>query len=371
MTEADHDPVFSLLRGILALARRMRTSRSPGSRTLSGLGILGTLHRMGPLVSTQLAAAEGLQPQSLTRVLAELEDDLLISRKRNDADGRAVTITLTAKGRRLLLEEITARRSWLEGAMVATLTPTERDTAHSAAAVLLKIASYQPQGESAMKPPSQPRPGPLVANQDLSGATYTNIKLAGAAFNDVNLGRSSFDNVNLADATFSDVNLTNVSIRDARLDGMTINGKLVSTLLRNDREGRPQRGETGVGDGRVGPSNAVFHVSSLSKSLNFYVQTLGFALEFKFGKPASYAGLTRENVHLHISSSYPYKNNTGHGNLYIQCGDIDAFYERLDSAGVQFYSRIGDREYGMRDFAVKDPDGNQIGFGLPIKASST
>jgi uncharacterized glyoxalase superfamily protein PhnB len=68
-------------------------------------------------------------------------------------------------------------------------------------------------------------------------------------------------------------------------------------------------------------------------------------------------------VHLHLSSAYPHKNNSGHGNIYIHCDEIDRLYEKFDSAGVEFYSRIDDREYRMRDFAIKDPDGNQIGFG--------
>ena len=352
MKDVDHESTAQLLRSVLALGRRLRAARAPGSRTLTGLAILGTLYRLGPLLASQLAAEEGLQPQSLTRLLAELERKKLIGRKRSTTDGRAQTITLTALGRRQLLDEIGERRAWLKTAMAATLTPDEREIAKSASAVLLKIATHQPiDGPSYST--STPKKSSLVfADENLAGATYRNVNLGKAVFNDVNLRSAAFENINLLDATFTNVNLSRVSIRDANLDGMTINGRPVSEKLR--------RAENAV---EAASSSTVFHVSSLSRSLDFYSRVLGFSIDFSYGTPEIHAGLSWRGVQLHLSSAYPYKNNTGHGNLYIRCDAIDRLYEALDSAGVEFYSRIEDRAYGMRDFAIKDPDGNQIGFG--------
>lgn len=117
MMRNEYDQSALFLRAILALGRRLRAARSPGTRTLPGLSVLGTLYRLGPLVATQLAAEEGLRPQSLTRMLAELERERLISRKQSSLDGRAVTITLTARGRNKLLDEIAERQSWVNAAM--------------------------------------------------------------------------------------------------------------------------------------------------------------------------------------------------------------------------------------------------------------
>lgn len=113
--------------------------------------------------------------------------------------------------------------------------------------------------------------------------------------------------------------------------------------------------------------NTVFHVTDLDKSIEFYLKNLGFQVDFKYGNPVSYAGLSAGNVCLHISSEYPYKNNTGHGNLYLLYRDVDDIYEKLVEAGVEFYCHIGDRDYGLRDFAIKDPDENQIGIGAEIR----
>ena len=354
MKEVDHESTAQLLRSVLALGRRLRAARAPGSRTLTGLAILGTLYRLGPMLASQLAVEEGLQPQSLTRLLAELEHKQLIRRKRSDTDGRAQTITLTALGRRRLLDEIGERRAWLKTAMAAELTPDQRDIAKSASAVLLKIAMHQVTDGPSFSTATPRKSSPGFVDENLAGSNYRNVKLENAVFTNVNLRSAVFENVNLSDATFANVNFRNVSIRDANVDGMTVNGRLVSVQLRRASH---------EGAVATASSSTIFHVSNLSKALDFYSRVLGFGIEFRYGTPETYAGLSWRGVHLHLSSAYPHKNNTGHGNIYIHCDEIDRLYEKFDSAGVEFYSRIDDREYGMRDFAIKDPDGNQIGFG--------
>lgn len=113
-------------------------------------------------------------------------------------------------------------------------------------------------------------------------------------------------------------------------------------------------------------SNVVFHVSKLEPAIAFYKEKLGFQLDFQFGEPPSYAGLSLGNAYLHLSSAYPYKNNTGHGNFYLIYENVDNLYKKLLNQEVEFFSPIGDRDYGMRDFAIKDLDGNQIGIGAQI-----
>jgi len=39
---------------------------------------------------------------------------------------------------------------------------------------------------------------------------------------------------------------------------------------------------------------------------------------------------------------------------------------RLIARGVAIVEPIGDRDYGMRDFAVTDPDGHRLVFGQEI-----
>lgn len=73
---------------------------------------------------------------------------------------------------------------------------------------------------------------PRFEGTSLSGAHFQDVNLDSACFLDVNLANSSFSDVSLMGARLHDVNLGNVAITDANLDGMTINGILVTDLLR-------------------------------------------------------------------------------------------------------------------------------------------
>ncbi len=146
-----------LLRGIMSLSRRLRTERPPGCLSLSGLGILGTLRRRGALVATQLAIEERLQPQSLSRLLVDLERARLIARTRSKVDRREIQITLTEEGRQVLIEDMSARRAWLTNAMDCALTAAERQTILTASSIMLKLAAYEPALPDARSSPKSGR----------------------------------------------------------------------------------------------------------------------------------------------------------------------------------------------------------------------
>ncbi len=140
MESVDDARVEIILRAALALGRRLRSERPERAVTLSALSLLGALVRSGPMLASELAAAERLQPQSLTRVIARLEEDGLIARRRSQIDGRALVIAVTKAGRDALAEDLRGRRKWLERAMTAVLSPEERDILARAADVMTKLA---------------------------------------------------------------------------------------------------------------------------------------------------------------------------------------------------------------------------------------
>ncbi len=131
-----------IVRSVLALVRRLRAERPPGSVKLAALSILSTLHRFGPMPGRRLAAEERLQPQSLTRLLGELETEGWIARTRSKIDRREISIQLTARGKRVLADDIRARRIWLEAAMNAALTQTERGALLKASGAMFKLARF-------------------------------------------------------------------------------------------------------------------------------------------------------------------------------------------------------------------------------------
>jgi DNA-binding MarR family transcriptional regulator len=130
----------TLRRGVMSLARRLRAERATNGLSLAKISVLGHLARRGELTPSALAAADRLRPQSLTRVLAELESDGLISRTRDAADGRQRRVALTPLGRSMLAADMRQRDEWLAATMGELLTKSERDLLVRAAELLERLA---------------------------------------------------------------------------------------------------------------------------------------------------------------------------------------------------------------------------------------
>jgi DNA-binding MarR family transcriptional regulator len=134
------DDTTLIVRGILRLGRRLRAERPDSSVSLSALGMLSTLQRMGPMPAARLAKAERLQPQSLSRLIAQMDSEGLIKRRPDEHDRRTLILEITPAGRQALSRDMTARREWLEGAMRRVLQPGERATLAHAAVAMLRLA---------------------------------------------------------------------------------------------------------------------------------------------------------------------------------------------------------------------------------------
>jgi DNA-binding MarR family transcriptional regulator len=90
--------------------------------------------------AARLAKAERLQPQSLSRLIAQMDRDGLIKRRPDERDRRTLILEITAAGREALSHDMTARRAWLEGAMRRVLLPGERAMLAHAAVAMLRLA---------------------------------------------------------------------------------------------------------------------------------------------------------------------------------------------------------------------------------------
>ncbi|MDX3107203.1 MarR family winged helix-turn-helix transcriptional regulator [Nonomuraea angiospora] len=115
----------TLRRATIGLARRLRDERSAHGLGRLALALLGHLHRRGAMTAGELAAAEHLQPQSVTRVLASLEEQGLIRRSRGESDRRRHHIVLTEDGTAALTRQVGTTDLWLAEAMAGKLTPAE------------------------------------------------------------------------------------------------------------------------------------------------------------------------------------------------------------------------------------------------------
>ncbi len=123
---------------VTRLARQMRAARSAEALSINKLSVLSRLHRHGPATPGELAAAEYQQPQSLTRVFAELERAALITRSPGEHDRRQSVISLNQAGRDALTRDMAERDSWLASAL-AELTHVEREMLRLAAGLMDRL----------------------------------------------------------------------------------------------------------------------------------------------------------------------------------------------------------------------------------------
>jgi DNA-binding MarR family transcriptional regulator len=100
---------------------------------------MGTLRKKGAMSAGDLAAHERVQPPSMTKVLAMLEEKGLVTRAAHPSDKRQAIIALTAAGLDLLESERRQRDAWLSQRL-AQLTPDERAALRDVIPVLDKLA---------------------------------------------------------------------------------------------------------------------------------------------------------------------------------------------------------------------------------------
>ena len=112
----------------------------------------------------------------------------------------------------------------------------------------------------------------------------------------------------------------------------------------------------------------IFAVHDIAKSMAFYVEHLGFEVDFVYGDPEFYAGLIKDDVELHLiaETSPNAKQSAGNGYLSILTDEVDELCRKLIAANIEIVVPPGDRDYGLRDFNIQDPDGNVLILGAPL-----
>lgn len=139
--DATIDTATLLNRSALRLFRMLRTGRQAKGLTLSRISVLGRLHREGMATATSLASYLRIQPQSLTRIVADLEQSMLITRQPNSADRRQSLLAITDAGIRLLAQTVRDQEAQLAGIIAQELTPAEQEMLRIAAGLMDRLAA--------------------------------------------------------------------------------------------------------------------------------------------------------------------------------------------------------------------------------------
>jgi len=139
----DREVARDLRDSVVTLSRKLRSQRQEHGVNPTGIAVLARLFRDGTATGKAIADAEGTQPQTLTRVFAQLEERGLIAKRSDPDDGRQVLLSITGEGVRLLQAHAGTQVTWLTEAMAAELTPAEREMLRVAAALLDRLAYHR------------------------------------------------------------------------------------------------------------------------------------------------------------------------------------------------------------------------------------
>ena len=114
----------------------------------------------------------------------------------------------------------------------------------------------------------------------------------------------------------------------------------------------------------------ILPVADLSEALDYYQRVLGFDVAWTWGEPPQLASVCRDRIEFNLAHR-PGCSRTASGELgadkvYVRMAGIDEFYSAIKAAGAKVTVPLEDRDYGLRDFRLADPSGNEISFGEVI-----
>ena len=122
---------------VTRLARRLRT-QLPGEVSPSQLATLSSVERLGPLTLGELSSTERVKPPTMTKIVACLEEQGLVSRTVDPSDRRVARVEATTEGRRFLERSRRQKDAYL-AERVRRLDPEDRAALARAAEVLERL----------------------------------------------------------------------------------------------------------------------------------------------------------------------------------------------------------------------------------------
>lgn len=148
---------FLVHRADLALTRTLLARFGPRAVTVEQWMVLSRLSEGDGITQRELARRNGQDPTTLTRILQKMERNGLVERGDDRADGRALRVILTQKGRRLQAELAAVA---LAGVPQLTAGMTLREVQELKRLLRLLFENVAPRRRAAPTPLSTPRRTP-------------------------------------------------------------------------------------------------------------------------------------------------------------------------------------------------------------------
>ncbi len=122
-----------------------------------------------------------------------------------------------------------------------------------------------------------------------------------------------------------------------------------------------------------------FLVPDVSAAGTYYQEVLGFRCEYAAGDPPEFAIYSRSGSPVMFRRATdpglicPNEKQGGTWDIFYWVEAVDPLYQELKGLGANFAYLPVIQPYGMKEFAIRDPNGYVLGFGQewPVQAADS
>jgi len=104
----------------------------------------------------------------------------------------------------------------------------------------------------------------------------------------------------------------------------------------------------------------ILPVKSVIETVKYYQEKLGFDIEVLWENPA-YGVVRRGNAIIEFGEGR--QAHVGSGVCIVRVENADVIYDQWKANGVEFVGDFSDRDYGSKDFRIKDNNENILIIG--------
>lgn len=108
--------------------------------------------------------------------------------------------------------------------------------------------------------------------------------------------------------------------------------------------------------------------TDMTRTCAYFTQKLGFSVGFLHGDPPFYGQVMRDGIKLNLRhvDAMPFTGDIRAADhllsAYVEVSDIDALHAEYQASGAVLHQRLTTQPWNVRDFVLRDPDGNLILF---------
>jgi uncharacterized glyoxalase superfamily protein PhnB len=125
-----------------------------------------------------------------------------------------------------------------------------------------------------------------------------------------------------------------------------------------------------MSDSQIHSTVPVVSTDDIAKSLAYYQDVLGFAVDFQYGDPPVYAGVNSGAAEIYFTHSPDFvklvADRALHPDIFIWVTNADYYFNLHVKNGAEIIEPIADRPWGARQYVVRDPNGYHLKFAQPL-----